>query len=411
MLAIKGNKDSVEMLIKARADMNIQNMEGHTALMRASDEDRRDITEVLIKAGAKLDIQAHKNGDTALILASHRGYSKIVKMLIKAGANPDIKDSDGNTALMHASSNGHESVVEILVNSNINIDINIQNKNGMTALMIASTKENKDILKILIRAGAKLDIHEGKGITALMLALHNDTTDIAKILILAGADVNIKNSYGTSALMYYIQKSDLDMVKFILQNSRVTIIDEAVVFLHSQKLNKTIEKILDMLLTYQQPSLSPPNQPWYEKCNNPIEMFSQDEISNMAEFEVVKIVFDDYGKIECFNKESLKNWFNSLHYDPMVIYVKNPNSTHEVDEQGYGSIPMKNSAYFYKNPGEHGGYFTENVVNQIMRDNDIVHVNAVPRLIPLGNHRGVFTEISTLHGQLPGQTIFKLVNK
>ena len=48
--------------------------------------------EALIKAGANLDLQ-DKNGNTALIVAARYGRTATVEALIKAGANLDLQNS------------------------------------------------------------------------------------------------------------------------------------------------------------------------------------------------------------------------------------------------------------------------------------------------------------------------------
>ena len=63
-------------------------MGGHTATV-----------EALIKAGANLDLQT-KNGNTALIVAAREGHTATAEALIKAGANLDLQDrvSDSRTS-------------------------------------------------------------------------------------------------------------------------------------------------------------------------------------------------------------------------------------------------------------------------------------------------------------------------
>ncbi|HJM68373.1 MAG TPA: ankyrin repeat domain-containing protein [Candidatus Babeliales bacterium] len=65
-MAVKfGNKEIVETLIKAGADLDVKNMLDHSALTVAVNVGDKEIVEALIKAGADLDVK-DGHGDTAL---------------------------------------------------------------------------------------------------------------------------------------------------------------------------------------------------------------------------------------------------------------------------------------------------------------------------------------------------------
>ncbi len=55
------------------------------AFLHASKEGHLPIVELLLKAGADINIQS-KNGNTALIIASQYGHLAIVEALMNAGA-------------------------------------------------------------------------------------------------------------------------------------------------------------------------------------------------------------------------------------------------------------------------------------------------------------------------------------
>ena len=65
------------------------------------------IVELLIKAGANIDLQDSR-GRTALYIASLIGHTGIVELLIKAGANIDLQDSRGRTAFDRAKTRRNE---------------------------------------------------------------------------------------------------------------------------------------------------------------------------------------------------------------------------------------------------------------------------------------------------------------
>ena len=55
--SVKGYKEIVDLLIKSKADLNVQNKYGYTALIWASQTGQKEITELLIKGGANLNIR------------------------------------------------------------------------------------------------------------------------------------------------------------------------------------------------------------------------------------------------------------------------------------------------------------------------------------------------------------------
>lgn len=83
-------------LIKAGAELDVQNDLGNTALIRAACEGRSAIAQALIEAGAQLDIP-NKDGYTASLLAWRRCNTDIYDLLIRAGANDRLQTNDGHT--------------------------------------------------------------------------------------------------------------------------------------------------------------------------------------------------------------------------------------------------------------------------------------------------------------------------
>lgn len=79
------NTAAVEFLINQKADVNIKNKDGNTALMVAcKDKKGAPVVDLLIKAGADVNVINDK-GETALSLAKKKGSKEIVDLLIKAG--------------------------------------------------------------------------------------------------------------------------------------------------------------------------------------------------------------------------------------------------------------------------------------------------------------------------------------
>ena len=84
-----------------------------TALMVASQQGHREVVEVLVGKGARIDVQM-ENGRTALMLASALGHREVVEVLVGKGARIDLQGEDGMTALALAKAQGHREVVALL---------------------------------------------------------------------------------------------------------------------------------------------------------------------------------------------------------------------------------------------------------------------------------------------------------
>ena len=98
---IKPNLTIVEMILKARVDVNGQDLVGDTALhnlMRTDQPPLERIVNRLIDLGAQVDI-ANSVGDTPLHVAVRHGRWFICQMLLAAGADPRRRNYDGHIPL------------------------------------------------------------------------------------------------------------------------------------------------------------------------------------------------------------------------------------------------------------------------------------------------------------------------
>ena len=62
--------------------------------MCAVQEAHKEVVSLLLKAGAEVNIQ-EETGKTALMMAVKKGYFDIASELLRAGADPNIQDCDG----------------------------------------------------------------------------------------------------------------------------------------------------------------------------------------------------------------------------------------------------------------------------------------------------------------------------
>ena len=105
--------------------------DGKTALHFACQSGSVRAAEILIKAGANVDVQTSKR-ITPLHIASGNGHLEIVKHLLEQGANIEGGEGSSWTPLKSASQNGHLDIVEHLLEKGANIEA--KDQQGRSAL-------------------------------------------------------------------------------------------------------------------------------------------------------------------------------------------------------------------------------------------------------------------------------------
>jgi len=221
--AKSGDLPAVRKLIAARADVNIADSDGSTALLWAAYESDIEMTRVLIAAGAKPD-KANRYGVTPLLQASRTGDAATVDALLKAGADPSMAHPEGETPLMAASRSGNVDAVRLLLARKVNVNA-VERFQEESALMWAASEGHGEVVSALLAAGADPNLkarvnpltdrrnadHPTGGFTALMWAARNGDEDVVKRLVKGGADMKLRNGDGATAGVIAIYNYRFDM--------------------------------------------------------------------------------------------------------------------------------------------------------------------------------------------------------
>ncbi|KAK5639313.1 hypothetical protein RI129_011805 [Pyrocoelia pectoralis] len=144
-----GNFDVVSILLDSKVcDINQLNTAGYTSVMLVSlaevcSPTHANVVRRLFQL-ADVNIRAKQHGQTALMLAVSHGRLDMVQMLLEAGADINIQDEDGSTALMCASEHGHIDIVKHFL-SQPDCDSTIIDVDGSTALKIAMEAGHRHI--------------------------------------------------------------------------------------------------------------------------------------------------------------------------------------------------------------------------------------------------------------------------
>lgn len=164
-----GHLAQVKAAIAENKDVEVRDGQGRTALLLATIDDRADIAEALIEAGADVNAKA-ANKDTPFLYAGAEGRNAVLKLILDTG-KAKLGDTNryGGTALIPAAHHGHPDTVRILMATKINIDH--VNDLGWTALLEAvilgdGGPVHQEIVGLLVDAGAR-DIADRQGKTAL----------------------------------------------------------------------------------------------------------------------------------------------------------------------------------------------------------------------------------------------------
>ncbi|MEM9737633.1 MAG: ankyrin repeat domain-containing protein [Bacteroidota bacterium] len=118
------------------------------------------ITKIQKKIIKDID-QKDNTGKTAFMYAAYHGYTDMGEILIEAGANINLKDNEEWTSTMYASMNGHVDFLKKMYEvSTQSIDINALSETRHTALIYAIVNNQRAIVKFLLEKGANVLISD-----------------------------------------------------------------------------------------------------------------------------------------------------------------------------------------------------------------------------------------------------------
>src|SRR5678816_2097828 len=120
------NASALQSLLKQRADVNVAEPDGTTALHWAAHWNDLDTVNLLLKAGANAKA-VNRYGASPLSEAVSSGSVAMIQALLNAGADPKtLTTPDGETVLMTASRAGNTEVVRLLLERGA--DVNAREK-------------------------------------------------------------------------------------------------------------------------------------------------------------------------------------------------------------------------------------------------------------------------------------------
>ncbi|MBQ0003206.1 MAG: ankyrin repeat domain-containing protein [Treponema sp.] len=231
--ALTNDEDLVTFLIIKGADKEIKNFNNQTALMLAIENDCYDSVRALVRAQADIFVQ-DDDGITAL----EKSLSKndVYYEIMISEKTVQLKDHEGRTIIHYFVNNCNEKALEYAIKKKIQIDD--EDANGITPLALSlsdvSKIENARMASALLLAGAKeigqktgyfetavlsrnfsLTMEDGQ--TPLHIATIRNHTGIAEFLLANGADTSAQDINGSTPLHEACRYGTIEIASALLK--------------------------------------------------------------------------------------------------------------------------------------------------------------------------------------------------
>ncbi len=155
--AMKGDAAGVRALLASGADVNAARGDGMTALHWAAETGNPEIAQILVNAGAILEVTTRLGAYTPLHVAGRKGAAEVVRVLLDAGADSRAVAATGATPLHLAAGAGSAEGTKHLLDGGAEIDARAGDAQ-QTPLMFAAAADRADVVRLLMENGADPNI-------------------------------------------------------------------------------------------------------------------------------------------------------------------------------------------------------------------------------------------------------------
>lgn len=198
-----GHTEIVKYLLQLEKIQNMINIatDWYTPLIAACVGNNTDIFDMLVSAGADINLQSNENFSPLMEACIYNHYD-IVNRLLELGANVNAIGSKGRTAFFESEST---DVVNKLYN--YGADLNIRDSTGNTpinALIFEqyTMGDKYDVIALLIDYCNNVNIPNDAGETPIFDAILFGRQDLICLFLKYGADINIINNDGETPQDY-----------------------------------------------------------------------------------------------------------------------------------------------------------------------------------------------------------------
>ncbi|CAL4061428.1 unnamed protein product [Meganyctiphanes norvegica] len=183
------------------------------ALLEAAKSGDISTTEAIIASGGDVNYTDPATGFSALHWGVRKSQKRIVEILLKAGAVVDIRDNKEQTPLLFAVLMNNLELAEIFVDAGANV--NVKDWHERSGLHYCAINNRVSLAHLLLDNGADIDLQDTNLETPLHITARKDDPSVAQLLRVRGADVTIINIDKRTAYEEAVEKGKMNVATFI----------------------------------------------------------------------------------------------------------------------------------------------------------------------------------------------------
>jgi len=338
MIASFYNKVKIaELLLQNKAEINLQNKAGHTALFLACASRSEEMAKFLLDKGANATINSKDlSGTSTLQWAIAYEWNDVAEELLKQDVDVNSRSKEtGRDVLMDAlySETISKDVISKIIDKGANINY-IDPKNGGNALMSACKRDFFDIAKKIVDKGGSVNLISQTGPTPLSCASEKNScsTELMEFLIKKGAKINPTNKYGRTPLIEAASSNCIEKVKYLVEKGAninqksdgaggVSPLSEALWKTNFEIIKYLVDNGADVNIQNDNGDTALMEAVWSEKNYNAVDLLIQKGA--------------DVNKMNDDKQTPLLKAIQYNHYDIAVLLLKNGAGTDVTDFYGH----------------------------------------------------------------------------
>jgi ankyrin repeat protein len=204
-------QETIQYLLKRRADPNLPDDHGMTPLLHAVSYGRKEIVKMLCLSGKVNVLARDVDGRMILHLGAKGGDLPLFKLLLQQrGVKVDSGDTSRRTALSYAAQHERVALVKILLNSH-GACVDAPDKSGRTPLSHAAEHNSYRATDLLLEAGAECNSEDDSRRTPLFYAVQAGHVATTKRLVESMKDGNIALVLAGKLKQAKVEEKLLDM--------------------------------------------------------------------------------------------------------------------------------------------------------------------------------------------------------